>query len=289
MKMDLLKQDISDLRSESDPDVIIKLLYSNAFHVISELLKPHLEEVKKAADRYCQLDLHQTKLTMGETASATSIEGLLNQMSVTGRWDNTRFLRKAVHAIPPSAPERGVAEAILSHYNLHLVVHERATLLKERLAKRKESENPKIEDGGRLVPLELTVSKDFSAITCEDCHHLQVCILSTVYGIPEESIVCRNAEERCSTTITFLIPSQYSVAILQHNTQLDTVWVLLELDVIEVAIPELFSFQPSVDYFVKLLRESRTFTVDLIRVTKVHSPACVSSVLMVHCNKCLLK
>ena len=288
--MDLLDKDISDLHSEADPDEIIKLLYINAFHVISELLEPHLEEVKKAADRYCQLDLHQTKLKMGETASAASIEGLLNQMSVTGKWDNTRFLRKAVHAIPRSAPERGVAEAILSHYNLHLEFYERATLLKERLAKRKESENPK-EDGGqtKLVPLEVTVPKDFSAITCEDCHRLQVRVLSTAYGIPEESIVCCNAEKRCSTTITFLIPSQYSVAILQHNTQLDTVWVLLELDVIEVAIPELFSFKPSVDYFLKLLRESRTFTVDLLRVTKVHSPACVCSDLMIHCTECLME
>ena len=268
LKMDLLRQDISDLRCESDPNDIIRLLYGNALDVITKLLAPHLEAVKRAANRYCRLNLHHVMVADDMIASAASIEGLLNQMSVTGKWDNTRFLRKAVAAIPHSAPERGVAEAILSHYNLHLVYYERATLLKR---KKSESEGNEQATGknDKLVPLEITVSTAFSDITCEDCHHLQVHVLSTAYGIPEESITYYGAEERHSTTITFLIPRQYTSAVMQRNSQLDAVWVLLELNVIEVAIPEVLSFKPSVDCFLTLLRESRTFTVDLLAVTEV--------------------
>ena len=276
LKMDLLEQDISDLRCESDPNDLIKLLYSNALDVITKLLEPHLADVKKAANRYCKLGLHQMKVTES-LDSAVSIEGLLNQMCVTEKWDNTRFLRKAVGAIPRSAPERGVAEAILSHYNLHLVHYERATLLKEGLATKKkpESEDHKpstVQNTKALVPIEITVSKAFNDITYEDCHRLQVRVLSTAYDIPEESISCISAEERHSTTITYRIPRQYTSVIMQRNTLLDTMWVLLELEVIEVAIPEVLLFKPSVDCFLKLLRESRTFTVDLLAVTEVITP-----------------
>ena len=56
--MDLLDQDISDLCSESDPTVIIKLLHVNTLATISKLLEPHLDAVKKAAVRVHQADLH---------------------------------------------------------------------------------------------------------------------------------------------------------------------------------------------------------------------------------------
>ena len=272
LKMDLFRQDITDIRCESDPNVIIKLLYHNARGVIRKLLEPHLADVKEAANSYCQLDLHHLKVTKSTIASAVSIEGLLNQMSVTETWDNTRFLRKAVGAIPHSAPERGIAETILSHYNLYLAHYEKATLLKESLASGKKKRKGRVQQPSKnvgLVPLELTIAKPFSDATYEDCHRLQVRVLSTAYGIPEESIRYIGAEERHSTTITYLIPEQYTSAIMQCNTLLDTVWVLLELEVTEVAIPEVLLFKPSVDCFLKLLRESRTFTVDLLGVTEV--------------------
>ena len=274
LKMDLFRQDITDIQCESDPNDIIKLLYSNALGAITKLLEPHLADVKKAANRYCRLNLHHLKVIITESkiASAVSIEGLLNQMSVTETWDNTRFLRKAVGAIPHSAPERGIAETILSHYNLYLAHYERATLLKESLASGKKKRKGRVQQPSKnvgLVPLELTIAKPFCDATYEDCHRLQVRVLSTAYGIPEESISCIGAEERHSTTITYLVPEQYTSVIIQRNTLLDTVWVLLELEVIEVAIPEVLLFKPSVDYFLKLLRESRTFTVDLLGVTEV--------------------
>ena len=272
LKMDLFRQDITDIRCESDPNVIIKLLYHNARGVIRKLLEPHLADVKEAANSYCQLDLHHLKVTKSTIASAVSIEGLLNQMSVTETWDNTRFLRKAVGAIPHSAPERGIAETILSHYNLYLAHYEKATLLKESLASGKKKRKGRVQQPSKnvgLVPLELTIAKPFCDATYEDCHRLHVRVLSTAYGIPEESISCIGAEERHSTTITYLIPEQYTSVIMQRNALLDTVWVLLELEVIEVAIQEVLLFKPSVDCFLKLLRESRTFTVDLLGVTEV--------------------
>ena len=265
LKMDLLAQDISDLRCESDPNAIIRLLYSNALGVITKLLQPHLADVKKLASRYCQLDLHHGKVTERMITSAKSIEGLLNQMSVTKKWDDTRFLRKAVAAIP-LAPKRNVAEVILSYYDLHLIHYKRATLLKKK--PRRKGRKP-TEKNMKLVPFEITIQKPFSDVTMEDCHRLHVHVLSTAYGIPEESIIYYGAEERHSTTITYLIPRQYISEIMQRNTQLETVWVLLELDVIEVAIPDVFLFKPSVDLCLNLLKNSRTFKVDLLGMTEV--------------------
>ena len=274
LKIDLLGRDISDLRheSESDPEVIIKLLYSNAFSTISDLLKPYLEEVKKTASQFHQLGLHQVAVAEeGIIECAGSIDSLLNRMSVTGMWDKTRFLRKAVESIPSSAPERSVAEAILSHYHVHLAIYERATLLKDALAKEPTSaereKTPKEE--GKLVPLKITSRKPISSFTCEDCHHIQARVLSEAYGIPEEMIICQDANDRRSTTVTFLILGQYVQDIVQRSTKLPTVWVLLELAIIEVTIPGVFTFSPSVGCFLTLLRGSRTFTADLLGVTEV--------------------
>ena len=271
IRMDLLEQDISDLQSETDLKVIMKLLYSNTLAAISDLLRPHLEAVKKTAGRFHKLDLHQGEVGEIVIGSVDSIESLLSQMSVTGMWDKTRFLRKAVGSIPRSAPERGVAEAILSHYNLHLALYERATSLKNALAKKPESEEngtaPK--EDKKLVNLQITSINAFSSFTCEDCHRIQAQILGTAYGIPEEKIICHDVEQCHSTTVTFLIPRRYTTAILQRSTQLDTVWILLQISIIEVSIPGVFTFSPSVDCFLTLLREAKTFTADLLGVTEV--------------------
>ena len=273
--MDLIAQDMSDLRSESDPNDIIKLLYSNALDVITKLLDPHLSAVKMAANKFHRLGLHHVTVPEREITSAGSINELLDKMHVIEKWDNTRFLRKAVAAIPYKARERKVAELVLSHYNLHLVCYERATFLKESQASGKQK--PKSKDhapSDKNTKLEITISKPFCDVTCEDCHRLHVCVLSKAYGIPEKSITYYEAEERHSTTITYLIPRQYINEIMRCNIQLDTVWVLLELDIIEVAIPEVFLFKPSVDCFLRMLRESKIFTVDLLGITEVIT-ACV--------------
>ena len=273
LKMDLLAQDFSDLRSESDPTVIIKLLYGNALTVIKTLLKPHFAKVKMAAEQHCQLGLHQRAVSQNAIASAGSIDSLLSLMSVMQIWDSTRFLRKAVGAIPVSANERGVAEAILSHYNLHLAIYERATLLKDALAEgsEHEREQPSPRQDDTLVPLKITALKAFDKFTCEDCYRLQVRVLSTAYGIPPEKIVCYDAEESHSTTVTFLIPSQCTFDVTQRSFQLKTLWILLEQCIIEVSIPGVFIFSPSVDVFLTLLRERKAFTADLLQVTEVRN------------------
>ena len=137
------------------------------------------------------------------------------------------------------------------------------------LPKESESEEegkPPAEDT-KLVPLQITARTAFNKFTCEDCHRLQARILSTQYGIPEEKII--NVEERRSTTVTFLVPGQYADSIMQRSTQLDTVWILLELRVIEVSIPEVFTFSPSVDCFLTMLRGRKAFSADLLSVTEV--------------------
>ena len=196
-KMDLLARDMSDLRSESDPEVIIKLLYGNALATISDLLKPHLKEVKKAAVRYHRLGLHHVAVGEDIIESADSINRLMSLMSVGGMWDDTRFLRKAIASIPHSAPERRVAEAILFHYDQHLVIYERATLLKDALPKGSESteEVEASTEANELVPLKITSPEAFDSFSCEDCYILQARGLKKAYGIPEEKIICRNVEE----------------------------------------------------------------------------------------------
>ena len=163
LKMDQLAQDMSDLHSESDPMEIIRLLYSNMLTVITKLLARHFTEVKVAAVKYCQLDLHREVISESSIASVNSIQSLFSQMSVMTMWDNTRFLRKAVASIPISAPERSVAEAILSHYSMHLSVHKHATILKDALAKKSKSEEKGKTpwEDPKLVPLKITSLKAF--------------------------------------------------------------------------------------------------------------------------------
>ena len=271
LKMDLLAQDIADLHSESDPSDIIKLLYSNFLTRIAKLLTPHFAEVKIAADNHCQLGLHKEAVAEGAIASAESVDGLFSVMSVKRMWNNTRFFRKVVAAIPESAPERQAAEGILFHYNTHLAIYERATLLRDALAK-----EPKIDEKrtgsneeDKLIPLKITSAKPIGGFTSEDCYRIQARVLSTAYHIPQEKIICQDADDSRSTTVTFLVPCQYIHDIVQCSTQLPTVWVFLELDIIEVSIPGVFTFIPSVGCFLSLLKGSKMFTADLLQVTEV--------------------
>ena len=271
IKMDLLAQDISDLHSESDPEVIIKLLYGNAIATISDQLEPHLKAVKKAAGRYLRLGLHHVTVSEDTIESTDSIDSLMSRMSVGGMWDQTRFLRKAIASIPKSAPERGITEAVLSHYHQHLDIYNQFTPLKDALTKKSESveEVEASTMGKKLVPLKVTSPKAFESFSCDDCHILQVQVLKKAYGIPEEKIICREVEDGHSTTVTFMIPRQYVRNVIQHSGQLDAVWILLELDIIEVSIPGVFTFTPSVGCFLSLLTGSKTFTADLLEVTEV--------------------
>ena len=269
--MDLLARDMSDLRSESDPEVIIKLLYGNALATISDLLEPHLKAVKKEAGRYHRLGLHHVAVGEDIIESADSIDCLMSRMAIGGMWDQTRFLRRAIASIPHSAPEQGIAEAVLSHYHLHLAIYEQSTLLKDALTKKSESveEVEASTEEKKLVPLKITSPKAFDRFSYEDCYILQVQVLKKAYGIPEEKIICREVEDGHSTSVTFMIPRQYVRNVIQHSGQLDVVWILLELDIIEVSIPGMFTFIPSVGCFLSLLKGSKTFTADLLGVTEV--------------------
>ena len=271
LKLDLLAQDIADFHSESDPSDIIRLLYSNFLTRIAKLLTPHFAEVKIAADNHYQLGLHKASVAEGTIASAESVDGLFSVMFVKRMWDNTRFFRKVVAAIPESAVERQAAEGILLHYNMHLAIYERATLLRDALAKETKMDAKRMgsNEEDKLNPLKITSAKPISGFTSEDCYRIQARLLSTAYHIPQEKIICQDADESRSTTVTFLVPCQYIHDIVQCSTKLPTVWILLELTIIEVSIPGVFTFIPSVGCFLSLLRGSKTFTADLLEVTEV--------------------
>ena len=292
MKMDLANQDEKCLQPKCDSHRAIKLLYANALRRIIKLLESYLDEVKVAAGIYLDLDLcEQENSETVDLQMAESVGNLLSSMKVTKLWDSTTFLCQAVDSIPAKAIEREVAEAILSHYDLHLTIYKRATLLKDDLARRSESDG---DDEGTtavatktLVPLEITSAVSVTTFKCEDCHDIQARLLSAMYGIPENEIICRKAEERKSTTVTFLIPSQHVYGIMQHSTQLETVWVLLEMGIIEVSIPGVFTFSPSVRCFLSLLTKRKAFTVDLLRVTEVgvlhNAPLCIPVISFLLC------
>ena len=272
MKMDLEVQDVKSMQGERNCERMIRLLYANVLKRLTRLLQPHLDAVKDAADTYIQLSLHEEEeyVKPCDIQLANSIGELLSRMSVKAKWDRTTFLEQAVDAIPAKALEREVAEAILSHYNFHLAIYEKATLLKDHLTKKKsgKGKGKQVAATIELVPVEITSSKALAEFTCEDCHRLQVRILSESIGIPAEKIICLDVVERQSTTVTFLVPNDFTYIIIQSIAHLETVWVLLELDVIELAITG-FTFKPSVSCFLTLLKGSKPFIADLLQVTEV--------------------
>ena len=275
MKTDLEMQDVKSMPPKCDPHRAIKLLYANALKRIIELLEPYLDKVKVAADIYLHLGLceQEDSVKTDDHQTAESISDLLSLMKVKQSWDSTTFLQQAVDSIPAKAIEREVAEAILSHYNLHLTIYERATLLKDDLARRSKSDGDAEDTTAvateELVPIEITSAISVTAFTCHDCHNLQVRLLSATYGIPKNKIICHKAEESQSTTVTFLIPNQCIYVVMQRSIQLETVWILLELGIIKVSIPGMFTFSPSLRSFLSLLTKRKAFTADLLRMTEV--------------------
>lgn len=267
-KMDLERQDALSIKGEHDPGRAIRLLYANAYRRLVNLLKPHLDAVKDTAYTHIELGLcgKIKKVKPCDIQSAESISDLLRRISIDANWESICFLQQAVDVIPAKTIEREEAQAILSHYNNHLNIYEGAT----ELAKRKKPERVgKGKATKQVVPVEITSSKSYTKFTCRDCRRLQIHILSQAYDIPEEQIICFDEEERNSTTVIFLIPDKYIRVIMQRSSQLRTVWILLELHVIEVTIPGVFTFIPSVQFFLSLLREDKTFTADLLSVTEV--------------------
>lgn len=281
MQIQLEEQDVFVINRQGirNPRQAIQLLYANALKRLITLLERHLDKVKDATVTCIELNIHKQEghdkshimITPESVQSAQSIEELLSLMSTRSAWDNTCILQQAVDAIPALAIEREVAEAILVHYNYHLDIYERATLLKNELDKketRSKNEGLDIVAPRKLISLELTSSESLAKFTCKDCHRLQVRVLSQVYGIPEEDISCHNAVSRQSTTVIFLIPNGFTSIVMQRTTHLETVWILLELKVIEVAISG-FTFKPSFGSFLTLLRERKSFTADFLGVTEV--------------------
>ena len=288
IKMDLEEQDVNSIQRQHDPERVIRILCANALTRLMQLLQPHLDAVKDAANRYIQLNLHEEegRVKLCDIQSAKSIQDLLSLMSIYEKWDSTCFLQQAVDAMPMMSIDREVAKAILSHYEHHLLIHEQTTLMKDTLAKRKKSDSEDEEKAAKgLVPVEITSSTSYTKFTCRDCRRLQVHILSQAYGIPEEKITCLRKEERKSTTVTFLIPGRYIHTIMQHSSQLRTVWIMLELTVIEVTIPRMFTFIPSVQCFLTLLRGGKTFTDDLLGATEVRT--FITGVYLYTCKRIL--
>ena len=266
MEMDLEVQDVKSIQGLCDPGRVIKLFYMNALFRLIQLLESHRTAVKDRANKYILLGLLEKEEVVKtcDIQSTESISELLDQMSISKKWNSTCFLQQAVDAIPAKAMERERAEAILTHYNSHLEMYERAILLKDQFPRKTEV----VAASKDLVPLEITSSKSFSKFTCKACCNLQARILSETFGIPADEIICHDAVERQSTTVIFLVPNGFIYVIMQHTTRLETVWTLLELDVIEVAISG-FTFKPTVGCFLALLRGSKPFTADLLGVTEV--------------------
>ena len=285
MKMDLEVQDMSTITGERDPEHVMRILYSNALRRLTRLMDPHLDAVKEAAVDCIEMSLHkgQEYGKLCNIQSARSVRDLFSLMSIKVKWDSICFLQQAVDAMPAMSRGQKVADHVLSHYRLHLETHKKATLMKDVLAKKKNSES---EDEGKaaklLVPVEITSSKSYPEFTCSDCHHLHVRILSEAYSIPEEKIICFTAEECKSTTVTFLVPGQYVHVIMQRSSQIRTVWIMLELTVTEVTIPGVFTFIPSVQCFLTLLKGGKAFDADLLRVTEVR--ALWTMVILCCCN-----
>ena len=74
-----------------------------------------------------------------------------------------------------------IVDAILLHYNTHLDIYKRATLLRDALSK-----EPKIDEkrtGSNeeaiLIPLKITSAKPIRGFTSEDCYRIQARVLST--------------------------------------------------------------------------------------------------------------
>ena len=271
-KMELVDADNRSLEDVKDYDKVMHLFYANALKRLIELLQPYLKEAQDAINTYLSMQ-QQESIKQTDIKSVESISDLFQRTSVKASWKNTIILAQAVDAIPTAAVERDTAIAILDHYRAHLACYRNATLLKD-VPKGKESEYngeqalPTVE----LIPVELTSSKSFSKFTLQDCHKIQLHYLSKAIGIPAEMIIHHAHEERSSTTVTFLVPCQYYCIIVQRSTLLESMWILLELDIIELAIPGLgFTFNPSVSCFLAILRGSRTLTADLLGVTEVRA------------------
>ena len=274
--MELAKQDMSSMEGQCDPAVAMALCYSNALLRLTRELETHLDAIKEAADIHIATGLHKAigKPKPCDIHSAKSVSELFHLMSIKPEWEDTCFLIQAVGAIPPAAKERENAEALLSHYNHHLHIYRNAALLRDDLARRKKKKSG-CNDKGRgvvaaknLVAIELTTSQSIDEFTCESCYQFQLRILSQAYGIPEDEITCIDAAPCKSTTIIFLVPNRFICIIMQRTIQLETMWVLLELNVIEVGISG-FNFKPTVGCFLALLRGSKPFTADLLGVTEV--------------------
>lgn len=157
--------------------------------------------------------------------TACTVSELLDLLPVEEDWEDTRLLEEIVNYLPNEA--RKLALGLLKSYNVYLMVYNEGVPLQKSLTK--DMTTPE----ATKARLEVTVRKDVSEFTCEDCIEMLDMLLSNSYKIPRmESMVSEVFTG--STAVVFLINKTFMQKMLLKSLEVSTLWAFQELSVTRV-------------------------------------------------------
>ena len=233
---------IGHLRSEQcNAEDVLKSLYVGPYTIIVQLLNPHLTKTQEIVNQLISLGRIEDKKSE-EVNQRNSVAELSKYLELDKKWNDLSCLYNLISCLyVPNKEMYHEAFELLDHYNEHLIAYRYViAAVKKRLKALRRSSCPPPKEG--MIKVEITVRDSISELTYKDCLDLWRMILVEGAGIPRDEIIWGSARTTQSTTVTFYVSQVYKQAIIVTVTRGSTLWAMLDLGVIKVAIPGIVEF-----------------------------------------------
>ena len=276
LKMDIVSCDVNVFESQKHPAEAIRSLYFNAYNHLIRILSTHCSAIKSVA--LSAVRTKQVSATEVEVKEACDLRALFECLEVDKKWNDLEFLSIAIASLPVEASkEKAAAQLVLSQYKSYLTHYTKAVSIKEGKSALSFLQRQRGREE-RMVVTEITVDKEFDEYTCHDLLHLWKLFLIETLEIPEGRIEFRLARAGNSTTLVFMITQTYAEGINKKLSKPAAVWVMKELDILQVHVAGMVSMDLREDLpnvLIASIHEGLKSGVDFVSLTKVCVCACV--------------
>lgn len=284
-ELDMILCDTGVLKSERQPLEAIKALFFNAYSRLLRILGNCFSTIKEVALDAARMQ--QVAANEEEVMKMNNLRSLFQCIEVDKKWDDLHFLDVAICQLPPATKD--VAQLVMGHYRCHLDAYTKAISITEgkkvfAILPRKRGRQEK------MVISKITVSMDIINYTCKDCLNLWDYFLVERLKIPRNRIQFCDARPGNSTTLFFKMPESFALGIEEKLSNPDVVWVIKDLGILRVQVPELFNVdlrEVLQNVPVVSIRVGLESGVDFMSMTKVCVCACACTRMSLCGGRCV--
>ena len=250
------------------------------------MLQPYLKQVREET-----LGLINTGLMMvseedvKKIKEADSVGSIFSYLNIQEEWNDLSYISTVVNILPKESLNE--AEAVLYHYEQHLLDYRYIMSMKKRLpALQGEEEVSQGDDAA----VQITVKDTIPEVTYGRCMELWRFLLIEGAGIDRSKTRWYPVQPGNSCVITFYIPRRHTRDVIDATSRGPLLWSLLELGVLRISIdhnPGSWHIDIKWSTICYSIQQTLLNGGDLLRSTKVSalcSESCSSSVTYETCR-----